>query len=79
MPLRWRARPSRGAIATLHDVTPTENSNASSGILIANVSHEIRTPLATIRGYAETLLEGGLEDKQNRRKFVEIIRLTACG
>jgi two-component system phosphate regulon sensor histidine kinase PhoR len=38
------------------------------------VSHEIRTPLATIRGYAETLLEGGLEDKHNRRQFVEIIQ-----
>ena len=65
---------SRGAIATLHDVTPAEKLERVKRDFIANVSHEIRTPLATIRGYAETLLEGGLEDKQNRRKFVEIIQ-----
>jgi two-component system phosphate regulon sensor histidine kinase PhoR len=65
---------SRGAIAILHDVTPTEKLERVKRDFIANVSHEIRTPLATIRGYAETLLEGGLEDRHNRRKFVEIIQ-----
>jgi two-component system phosphate regulon sensor histidine kinase PhoR len=65
---------SRGAIAILNDVTPTEKLERVKRDFIANVSHEIRTPLATIRGYAETLLEGGLEDKHNRRKFVEIIQ-----
>jgi len=29
--------------------------------------------LASIRGYAETLLDGGLEDTENSRRFVEII------
>ena len=65
---------SRGAIAILNDVTPTEKLERVKRDFIANVSHEIRTPLSTIRGYAETLLEGGLEDKHNRRKFVEIIQ-----
>jgi two-component system phosphate regulon sensor histidine kinase PhoR len=65
---------SRGAIAILNDVTPTEKLERVKRDFIANVSHEIRTPLATIRGYAETLLEGGLEDKHNRRQFVEIIQ-----
>jgi len=65
---------SRGAIAILHDITPTERLERMKRDFIANVSHEIRTPLATIRGYAETLLDGGLEDGQNRRKFVEIIQ-----
>ncbi len=65
---------SRGAIAILHDVTPQERLERVKRDFIANVSHEFRTPLATIRGYAETLLDGGLEDCQNRRKFVEIIQ-----
>jgi two-component system phosphate regulon sensor histidine kinase PhoR len=65
---------SRGAIAILHDVTPGERLERIKRDFIANVSHEIRTPLATIRGYAETLLEGGLEDEHNRRRFVEIIQ-----
>ena len=65
---------SRGAIAILHDVTPAEKLERVKRDFIANVSHEIRTPLTTIRGYAETLLEGGLEDERNRRKFVEIIQ-----
>ena len=65
---------SRGAIAILHDVTPEEHLERVKRDFIANVSHEFRTPLATIRGYAETLLDGGLEDRKNRRKFVEIIQ-----
>ncbi|MBS1855511.1 MAG: PAS domain-containing protein [Acidobacteria bacterium] len=65
---------ARGAIAILHDVTPWERLERIKRDLIANVSHEIRTPLATIRGYAETLLDGGLEDERNRRRFVEIIQ-----
>ena len=68
--------PSRGAIAILHDVTPRERLERVKRDFIANVSHEIRTPLATIRGYAETLLDGGLEDEKNRRRFVEIIQAT---
>ncbi|MDE3165635.1 MAG: PAS domain-containing protein [Acidobacteriota bacterium] len=67
-------RSSRGAIAILHDVTPGERLERMKRDLVANVSHEIRTPLATIRGYAETLLDGGLEDERNRRRFVEIIQ-----
>jgi two-component system phosphate regulon sensor histidine kinase PhoR len=65
---------SRGALAILHDITPTERLERVKRDFIANVSHEIRTPLATICGYAETLLEGGLEDRENRRRFVEIIQ-----
>lgn len=65
---------SRGALAILHDITPMERLERIKRDFVANVSHEFRTPLATITGYAETLLDGGLEDEKNRRKFVEIIQ-----
>jgi two-component system, OmpR family, phosphate regulon sensor histidine kinase PhoR len=68
------ALPSRGALAILHDVTPIERLERTKRDFVANVSHEFRTPLATIAGYAETLLNGGLEDRENRRRFVEVIQ-----
>jgi len=63
----------RGAIAVLHDITDLERLERVRKDFVANVSHELRTPLTAIRGYAETLLEGALEDPANNRKFLEII------
>ncbi|MDP8980859.1 MAG: ATP-binding protein [Acidobacteriota bacterium] len=63
----------QGAIAVLHDMTHLERLERVRRDFVANVSHELRTPLASIRGYAETLLEGGLEDREHNRKFVEVI------
>jgi len=63
----------RGAIAILHDVTEIDRLERVRKDFVANVSHELRTPLTAIRGYAETLLEGALEDPQYNRKFLGII------
>ena len=67
----------QGAIAVLHDITDLERLERVRKDFVANVSHELRTPLAAIRGYAETLLEGALEDPENNRKFLEIIKAQA--
>ena len=65
--------PQPGALAILHDVTQLERLERVRKDFVANVSHELRTPLAAIRGYAETLLDGAIDDPENNRKFLEII------
>ena len=66
-----------GAIAILHDITDLERLEQVRKDFVANVSHELRTPLAGIIGYADTLLDGALEDQKNNRQFIEIIRTNA--
>lgn len=66
-----------GALAILHDITELERLERVRKDFVANVSHELRTPLAAIRGYAETLLDGALEDPAHNRRFLEIIRANA--
>ncbi len=38
---------------------------------LGNVSHELKTPLFTVQGYLETLLDGALEDKNVRKKYLQ--------
>jgi two-component system, OmpR family, phosphate regulon sensor histidine kinase PhoR len=64
---------NRGAIGMFYDITEIERLERIRKDFVANVSHELRTPLAAISGYAETLLEGALEDRENSRRFAEII------
>ena len=63
----------RGALIVLHDITDIQNQEQLRKDFVADVSHELRTPLAAIRGYAETLLNGALDDTENNKRFVEII------
>jgi two-component system phosphate regulon sensor histidine kinase PhoR len=38
---------------------------------IGNVSHELKTPLFTVQGYISTLLDGAMEDKTIRKKYLQ--------
>ena len=38
---------------------------------IGNVSHELKTPIFNIQGYIQTLLDGGLQDKDVNMKFLK--------
>jgi two-component system phosphate regulon sensor histidine kinase PhoR len=64
----------QGVVAVLHDITRLKKLENIRKDFVANVSHEFRTPLTSIQGFAETLLDGALEDEKNNRRFLEIIR-----
>lgn len=73
------ALPDRaGAVLVLHDVTRLRELERVRADFVANVSHELRTPLTAIRGYAETLLEGAMEDPSRARPFLQVIVKHAC-
>ncbi|MDX1332526.1 MAG: ATP-binding protein [Robiginitalea sp.] len=38
---------------------------------LGNVSHELKTPLFTVQGYIHTLLDGAMEDKRVRKKYLQ--------
>jgi len=76
---RAAATPLGGAspepvLLVLHDLSESESLQRMRQDFVANVSHELRTPLTLLRGYAETLLEGGLDDAEHRESFVRVIR-----
>jgi two-component system, OmpR family, phosphate regulon sensor histidine kinase PhoR len=61
-----------GAIAVFHDITRLKRLEKIRQDFVANVSHEMRTPLTTIKGYAETLLDGALKEEV-AFQFVQVI------
>ena len=38
---------------------------------LGNVSHELKTPLFTVQGYIDTLLDGAMNDKNIRKKYLQ--------
>jgi two-component system phosphate regulon sensor histidine kinase PhoR len=38
---------------------------------LGNVSHELKTPIFNIQGYVSTLIEGGIEDPEINKKYLE--------
>ena len=38
---------------------------------LGNVSHELKTPLFTVQGYISTLLDGAMDDKAIRKKYLK--------
>jgi len=68
-----RNRDNEGTLVVFHEITQLRKLERIRSEFVANVSHELRTPLTSVKGYAETLLDGALEDPKISRKFVGII------
>ena len=65
--------PCPGVMIVLHDMTELRRLENLRRELVANVSHELKTPLAAIKGYAETLRLGAVNDAEHNLHFVRRI------
>ncbi len=63
----------RGCVLTARDITGPRKLEKLRKDFVANVSHELKTPLTAIKGNAETLLGGALDDKEHGPEFVKSI------
>lgn len=72
---------SQGVIFLLHDITELSMLDDMRTDFVSNVSHELKTPLACIKGFAELLQDGALDDREKAVHFLssierEVDRLT---
>ncbi len=63
----------RGITIVLHDITEQKKLEQVRKDFVANVSHELKTPVTSIKGFAETLIDGALSDPVTSKQFTEII------
>ena len=61
-----------GLVILLDDVTRMRKLESMRTDFASNVSHELKTPITSVRGYAETMLEEGL-DEDTKRHCIEVI------
>ena len=67
-----------GAVGIFFDITRLERLERVRQEFLSNVSHELRTPLTAILTFVETLESGALEEPENNRRFLAVIRRNAA-
>lgn len=73
-PLFYKGHELSGLLAVFHDITQTEKLEQVRKDFVANVSHELKTPITAIKGFADTLLEGAIDDRENALRFIQTIQ-----
>lgn len=66
-----------GTVSVFYNVTEIRRLEDLRKDFVANVSHELKTPLTCIRGYAETLKAGALQDAVAAERFLDKIEKNA--
>ncbi|MGB5987702.1 MAG: ATP-binding protein [Desulfobacterales bacterium] len=62
-----------GTLVVFNDVTQLRRLENMRRDFVANVSHEIKTPLTAIKGFVETLHQGGVESPEETQRFLGIV------
>ena len=68
---------STNAIGVFYNITKLERLERVRQEFLSNISHELRTPLTSILAFVETLEDGAVDDKENNRRFLAVIRRNA--
>ena len=66
-----------GTVLVLNDVTRLRKLERVRRDFVANVSHELRTPIQLIKGFSETLREGGSLEPEERDRYLAIVERNA--
>ena len=66
-------RRKTGVVIVLNDLTHLRRLENIRREFVANVSHELKTPITSIKGFVETLQDGGLTDPARSARFLDII------
>nr|NNM89946.1 PAS domain-containing protein [Bacilli bacterium] len=73
-PIRQSNGATAGVVVLLHDVSEWRRVERMRSDFVANVSHELRTPITALKGFAETLLDGAMEEPTIAKQFISIIK-----
>ncbi|OEF95590.1 two-component system histidine kinase PnpS [Desulfuribacillus alkaliarsenatis] len=73
IPIKNINRLITSVIIVLHDISDIKRLENMRAEFVANVSHEIKTPITSIKGFAETIIDGAIEDKDVTLDFTNII------
>jgi two-component system phosphate regulon sensor histidine kinase PhoR len=64
-------------VVVFHDISALRKYDRMRSEFVANVSHELKTPLTSIKGFAETLRSGAIDDRESALRFLGIIEAQA--
>ncbi len=62
-----------GVVVVFNDISRLKRLESMRRDFVANVSHELRTPITAITGSVETLLDGAMDNVNDRQSFLEMI------
>lgn len=65
------------AIGFFYNVSQIERLERIRQEFLSNISHELRTPLTSILAFVETLEDGAIDDLDNNRRFLGVIKRNA--